>query len=170
MCELVPQCLASQGKISGRQTIFLSGFAKVRKFFECFPQRLASFWKCSEHVWKSSENLWKSSLNLWEVLKNVCPERYLEKRPYAWWRFVDQLHHHASLPCSFSGTFFPHFMLIFFSIPVLWEHICILNVKLSGKTDQQNVIMHKAHWKKKTNLRKFFGNDWDFWKTFSFCS
>ena len=36
-------------------------------------------------------------------------------------------------------------MLVFFSIPVLWENICILNVRLGGETDQQNVIMHKAH-------------------------
>ena len=37
-------------------------------------------------------------------------------------------------------------MLVFFSIPVLWEHICILNVRLGGETDQQNVIMHKAYY------------------------
>ena len=64
--------------------------------------------------------------------------------PYAWWRFADQFHHHASLPCSFCALF-PHFMLVFFSIPVLWEHICILNVRLGGETDQQNVIMHKSY-------------------------
>ena len=33
--------------------------------------------------------------------------------PYAWWRFADQFHHHASLPCSIC-TLFPHFMLVFF--------------------------------------------------------
>ena len=44
--------------------------------------------------------------------------------------------HHASLPCSFC-TLFPHFMLVFFSIPVVWEHICILNVRLGGETDQK---------------------------------
>ena len=26
-------------------------------------------------------------------------------RPYAWWRFADQFHHHASLPCSFCTLF-----------------------------------------------------------------
>ena len=31
-------------------------------------------------------------------------------------------------------------MLVFFSIPVLWEYICILNVRLGGETDQQNVM------------------------------
>ena len=36
-------------------------------------------------------------------------------------------------------------MLIFFSIPVFWKHNCILNVRLGGKTDQQNNIMHKAY-------------------------
>ena len=36
-------------------------------------------------------------------------------------------------------------LLVFFSIPVLWEHICILNVRLGGETYQQNVIMHKAY-------------------------
>ena len=60
-------------------------------------------------------------------------------------------HHQASLPCSFC-TLFPHFMLVFFSIPVLWEHICILNVRLGGETDQQNVIMHKAYFKRHFEL------------------
>ena len=35
--------------------------------------------------------------------------------------------------------------MVFFSIPVIWEHICILNARLGGETDQQNVIMHKAY-------------------------
>ena len=54
------------------------------------------------------------------------------------------MHDDILLPCSFC-TLFPHFMLVFFSIPVLWEHICILNARLGGETDQQNVIMHKAY-------------------------
>ena len=46
-------------------------------------------------------------------------------------------------------------MLVFFSIPVLWEHISILNVRLGGETDQQNVIMHKAYYKRpKWNLKR----------------
>ena len=69
----------------------------------------------------------------------------VSNRPYAWWRFADQFHHHASLSCSFC-TLFPHFILVFFSIPVLSEHICILNVRLGCETDQQNVIMHKGYY------------------------
>ena len=42
-------------------------------------------------------------------------------------------------------------MLVFFSNPVLWEHICILNVRLGGETDQQNIIMHKAYHRKAAN-------------------
>ena len=66
----------------------------------------------------------------------VCfkPDSWLwnMRRPCVLWRFADQFHHHASLPCSVC-TLFPHFMLVFFSIPVLWEYICILNVKLGGE-------------------------------------
>ena len=73
-------------------------------------------------------------------------------RPYAWWRFAAQFHHHASLPCSFC-TLFPQFMLVFFSNSCPLVTLCILNVRLGGKTDQQNVIMHKAHYSyKKYNL------------------
>ena len=64
----------------------------------------------------------------WQVPRN---------RPYAWWRFADQFHHHASLLCSFL-TLFPHFMLVFFSIPVLLETFAFwmwgLVVKLISKT------------------------------------
>ena len=47
-------------------------------------------------------------------------------------------------------------MLVFFSISILWEHICILNASLGGEIDQQNVIMHKADWQclKITGLQK----------------
>ena len=43
----------------------------------------------------------------------------------------DVLLPHASLLCSFCKLF-PHFMLahVLVSIPVLWEHIHILNVRL----------------------------------------
>ena len=37
-------------------------------------------------------------------------------------------------------------MLVFFSISILWEHICILNARLGGEIDQENVIKHKAYW------------------------
>ena len=33
-------------------------------------------------------------------------------------------------------------MLVFFSISILSEHICILNARFGGEIDQQNVIMH----------------------------
>ena len=32
-------------------------------------------------------------------------------------------------------------MLVLFSSSILWEHICNLNARLGGGTDQQNVIM-----------------------------
>ena len=51
--------------------------------------------------------------------------------------FADQFHHHASL---LSPS-----LLVFFSVSILWEHICILNARFGGKIDQQNVIMHKAY-------------------------
>ena len=63
---------------------------------------------------------------------------------HAWWRFADQFHHHASLPITICTLLSPS-MLVFFSISILWEHICILNARLGGETDQQNVIMHKAY-------------------------
>ena len=31
------------------------------------------------------------------------------------------------------------------SIAIPWEHIRILNARLGGETDQQNVIMHKGY-------------------------
>ena len=43
--------------------------------------------------------------------------------------FADQFHHHASL---LSPS-----LLVFFSVSILWEHICILNARLGGKIDQQ---------------------------------
>ena len=65
-------------------------------------------------------------------------------RPYAWWRFADQFHHHASIPCTICTLLSPS-VLVFFSISILWEHICFLNARLGGEIDQQNVIMHKAY-------------------------
>ena len=41
-------------------------------------------------------------------------------------------------------NFYPFSVLVFFSISIHWEHICILNARLGGAIDQQNVIIHKA--------------------------
>ena len=65
-------------------------------------------------------------------------------RPYECCCFADQFHHHASLPCTICTLLSPS-MLVFFSISILREHICILNARLGGEIDQQNVIMYKAY-------------------------
>ena len=41
-----------------------------------------------------------------------------------------------------SAPLFPHFMLVLFSIPVLWEHICILNVRLGGELINKTPCMY----------------------------
>ena len=55
--------------------------------------------------------------------------------------FTSTPHSHA----LFARFFHLPCMLVFFSISILREHICILNARLGGEIDQQNVIMHKAY-------------------------
>ena len=66
--------------------------------------------------------------------------------------FTTTPHSHAlfarffHLPCWYS-----------FQISILWEHICILNARLGGEIDQQNVIMQKAYYMTANTERAFFG-------------
>ena len=82
----------------------------------------------------------------WE-LSDLSWMRVLFNRPWAWWRFADQFHHHASLPCTIRTLLSPS-MLVFFSISILWEMLAFwmrgLVVKLISKTSSciRPILMH----------------------------
>ena len=86
----------------------------------------------------------RSRMSLFSVSnRKVQTSQQTQFRPHhrpLWFWF----HHHASLPYTICTPLSPS-VLVFFSIAILWEHICILNARLGGGTDQQNVIMHKGY-------------------------
>ena len=55
--------------------------------------------------------------------------------------FTTTPHSHA----LFARFFHLHSFSSFFTISILWEHICISNARLAGEINQQNVIMQKAY-------------------------
>ena len=85
-------------------------------------------------------------LDMSNAMEWAIPHLYnlVFSRSYAWWRFADQFHNYTSLPCS-CCTLFSHVMLVFVSIPALWETFAFWMWSL-GWINQQNITMHNIYW------------------------